>query len=55
MTGGVAARFNAVGVVDEPVEDAVGQHGIAYLFVPPRDSQKFMGIPNRKRRLISEG
>jgi hypothetical protein len=25
------------GVVDQPVEDAVGQCGIAYLFVSPRD------------------
>ena len=28
-----------MGVVHEPVEDAVGQRGIADLFVPPRDRQ----------------
>jgi hypothetical protein len=28
-----------MGFVHEPVEDAVGQRGIAYLFVPPRDRQ----------------
>ena len=25
-----------MGVVHEPVEDAIGQRGISYLFVPPR-------------------
>jgi len=28
-----------MGVVHEPVEDAVGQRGIAYLFVPARNRQ----------------
>ena len=28
-----------MGVVDQPVEDAVGQRGIADLFVPSRDRQ----------------
>ena len=28
-----------MGVVHEPVEDAVSQRGIAYLLVPPRDRQ----------------
>ena len=29
----IPAHFNAMGVVHEPVEDAVGHRGIAYLFV----------------------
>jgi hypothetical protein len=33
----VAAHLNAVGVVDQPVEDAIGQSGIANLFMPARD------------------
>jgi len=32
----VAAHLDAMGVVHEPVEDAVGQRGIAYLFAPAR-------------------
>jgi len=35
----VAAHRNAVGVVDQPVEDAIGQSGIANLFVPARDRE----------------
>ena len=35
----VATHLNAVGVVNEAVEDAVGQRGIADLFVPARDRQ----------------
>jgi len=32
-------RLYAVGVVDQPAEDAIGQSGIANLFVPARDWQ----------------
>ena len=32
-------HLNAMGVVHEPVEDAISQRGISYLFVPPRDRQ----------------
>ena len=35
----ILAHLDAVGVVNEPVEDAVGQRGIAYLFVPARYRQ----------------
>src|SRR5580700_6652267 len=39
LTHGIPAHLNAMGVVHQPVEDSVGQRGIAYLFVPPRDRQ----------------
>ena len=32
-------HLDAMGVVHDPVEGAIGQRGIAYLFVPPRDRQ----------------
>ena len=35
----LAAHFDAVGVMNQPVEDAVGQSGITNLFVPARDRQ----------------
>jgi hypothetical protein len=36
---GIPAHLDAMGVVDQAVEDAVGQRGIADLFVPARDRQ----------------
>jgi len=30
----IPSHLNAMGVVHEPIEDAIGQCGIAYLFVP---------------------
>jgi hypothetical protein len=38
-----------VGVVDQPVEDAIGQSGIANLFVPARDWQ----LRSQDRRALS--
>jgi hypothetical protein len=35
----VATHLNAVGVVQQPVEDSIGQRGISYLFVPARDPE----------------
>jgi len=34
LTHRISPHLDAMGVVHEPVEDAVGQRGIAYLFVP---------------------
>ena len=39
LTHGIALHLNAMRVVDQAVEDAVGQRWIADLFVPPRDRQ----------------
>jgi uridine kinase len=33
----IAAHFNAVGIVNQPVEDAISQRGIVDLFVPARN------------------
>jgi len=41
--------LNAMGVVHEPVEDAIGQRGISYLFVPPR-----VLIPTKKSLTICQ-
>ena len=35
----ITTHFNAVGIVDQPVEDAIRQRGIADLLVPARDGQ----------------
>ena len=35
----MAAHIDAMGIVDQPVEDAVGGGGIADLFVPAYDRQ----------------
>ena len=37
LTQALAAQFDAVGVVDDPIEDGVGQGGIADEFVPAID------------------
>ena len=42
----VAAQFDAVGVVDDPIEDGVGQGGIADEFVPAID-RKLAGDDQR--------
>jgi len=34
-----AAHLDPMSIVNQPVKDAIGQRGIAYLFVPPRDGQ----------------
>ena len=39
LTHRIPPHLDAMGVVHEPVEDAIGQRGISYLFVPPRDRQ----------------
>jgi hypothetical protein len=36
LAHGITAHLDAMCVVDQPVEDAVGQRRITYLFVPPR-------------------
>ncbi len=43
----ISAHLNAVGVVNEPVEDAVGQRGIADLLVPTRDRSCEVSIIER--------
>ena len=45
------AHLNAVGVVDQPVEDAIGQSGIANLFVPARDWQ--LRSQDRRTHLVA--
>jgi hypothetical protein len=47
----VVAHLNAVGVVDQPIEDAIGQNGIANLFVPARDWQ--LRSQDRRTHLVS--
>ena len=42
----LAAQFDAVGVVDDPIEDGVGQGGIADEFVPAID-RKLAGDDQR--------
>jgi hypothetical protein len=39
LAHGIAAHFDAMGVVNQAVEDAVGGSGIADLFVPTRHRQ----------------
>jgi hypothetical protein len=39
LTHGLAAHFDAVGVVNQTVEDAIGNGGIADLLVSARDRQ----------------
>ena len=41
LAHGLAAHFDAVGVVNQTVQDAIGDGGIADLLVPARD----LGIP----------
>ena len=42
----LATQFDAVGVVDDPIEDGVGQGGIADKFVPAID-RKLTGDDQR--------
>src|SRR5580765_2589777 len=42
----LAAQFDAIGVVDDPIEDGVGQGGIADEFVPAID-RKLAGDDQR--------
>src|ERR1019366_3076105 len=39
LAHGLAAHFDAVGVVNQTVQDAIGDSGIADLLVPARDRQ----------------
>ena len=39
LAHGLAAHFDAVGVVNQTVQDAIGEGGIADLLVPARDRQ----------------
>ena len=43
----IAAHLNTMGVVNEAVKNAVGQRGIAYLLMPPRDWQCEVRIIDR--------
>ena len=48
LTHRIATHFDAMRVVDEPVEDAIGQRRIADLFVPACDGQ-LRGEDHRSR------
>ena len=47
----IAAHLNAMSVVNQPVEDAVGQRRIADLFVPARDRQ--LRSEDRRAHLVA--
>jgi len=51
LTHGIPAHLNGMGIVHEPVEDAVGQRGIASLLVLARNCNCEVRIEPRRKRL----
>jgi hypothetical protein len=51
LAHGITPHLDAVGIVYELVENAIGQRGIAYLFAPFRDWQ--LRSEDRRTRLVA--
>ena len=51
LAHGISTHLDAVGVVDQPVDDAVGKRGIADLLVPARHGE--LRSQDRRAHLVA--